>query len=312
MNDSDYFSHLYDIASHLNKEFSLHSVLRRSLEKTAEILNIETGWIWLTEPDNKSVYLAISHNLPPALSNHPERLSGWCYCIKQYLSDDIEEAVNISEIACSRLKDVSSGTNDLKFHATIPITIDNQKVGLINLLSKESRKLDNKELTILNTISELVGTAIQRTRLQRSFIRQKTKPISNMDSITETVFYPKLEGIVSCLKGDLSDKGKVLESLEKTMALQKDLKVLLYETKKLEEKNDTIGTFSYPETPLTKRELEVLTLIRQGQTNEQIGTQLFITERTVKFHITSILAKLNAKNRTEAVDIGLKRGLFSN
>ncbi|WP_435623601.1 LuxR C-terminal-related transcriptional regulator [Flagellimonas sp.] len=311
MNDTDYFSHLYDIARHLNKEFSLHSVLRKSMKKTAEILNIETGWIWLTEPDNKSVYLATSHNLPPALSNHPERLSGWCYCIKEYLSDDIEEAVNISEIACTRLKDIKSGTNDLKFHATIPITLDNQKVGLINLLTKESRKLNSKELTILNTISELIGTAIQRTRLQQSFGNEKVKSKGNMDGVTETIFYPKLETIISCLKGDQSDKRKVLESLEKTVQLQKDLKVLFHETRKLEGKNNTMGTFNYPETPLTKRELEVLTLIREGHTNVQIGKQLFITERTVKFHITSILSKLDVKNRTEAVDVGLKRGLFS-
>lgn len=44
-----------------------------------------------------------------------------------------------------------------------------RKVGIMNLLSKETRKLDDKELTILNTISELVGTAIQRTRLQQTY-----------------------------------------------------------------------------------------------------------------------------------------------
>ena len=101
MDDKVYFSHLYEIANLLNKEFSLPSALRKSLEKTVEILGLETGWIWLTEQDNKSVYLASSYNLPPALTNHPERLSGWCYCIKQYLSDDIDEAINISEISCS-------------------------------------------------------------------------------------------------------------------------------------------------------------------------------------------------------------------
>jgi len=133
MNDKDYFSQLYEIASHLNKEHTLSAALSKALEKTVEILNLETGWFWLTEPDNKSVFLAASYNLPPALSNHPERLSGWCYCIAQYLSDDIDQAMNISEIACSRLKDIDSGTKDLKFHATIPIIIHGQKVGLMNL-----------------------------------------------------------------------------------------------------------------------------------------------------------------------------------
>ncbi len=78
----------------------------------------------------------------------------------------------------------------------------------------------------------------------------------------------------------------------------------------LEETVSTLEEFNYPKMPLTKRELEVLTHIKKGLTNEQIGKQLFITERTVKFHITSILSKLNADNRTEAVDIGLRKGLF--
>lgn len=311
MHDKDYFSHLYEIASHLNKEFSLHSALRKSLEKTAELLEIETGWIWLTEPDNKSVYLAVSHNLPPALSNHPERLSGWCYCIKQYLSDDIDQAVNISEIACSRLQDVRSGTNDLKFHATIPIILDGEKVGLINLLSKETRKLTEKELTILNTISELVGTAIQRTRLQQSYSGNATKSDLTINRVSETLILPRIKTIISYLESSASDKSKVSKVLNTTVALQKDLKELLNEATELESEYKTSSTFTFPEMPITKRERQVLALIKEGRTNEQIGEELFITERTVKFHITSILSKLNASNRTEAVDIALKRGLLS-
>jgi len=104
MSDKEYFSHLYEIAANLNREFSLPAALRVSLEKTVQLLNLETGWIWLVQADVKSVYLAASYNLPPALGNHPERLSGWCYCIEKYLSNDIAKARNISEIACSRLK----------------------------------------------------------------------------------------------------------------------------------------------------------------------------------------------------------------
>ena len=76
MSDKEYFSHLYEIASNLNREFSLSAALNISLEKTVELLNLETGWIWLVQADVKSVYLAASYNLPPALSNHPERLAG--------------------------------------------------------------------------------------------------------------------------------------------------------------------------------------------------------------------------------------------
>ncbi len=311
MNDKDYFSHLYEIASHLNMEFSLHSALRKSLEKTVKILDVETGWFWLTEPDNKSVYLAASYNLPPALSNHPERLSGWCYCIKQYLSDDIDQAMNISEITCSRLKDISTGTKGLKFHAIIPIIINRQKVGLMNLLSKETRQLDEKELAILNTISELVGTAIQRTRLQQSYSSKNIESDATIRKVLERVFHPQIEAIISCLDTPNSNKDKMNEALNKAKELQKQLSIISKEAKEQEGTEMRTKEFLYPESPLTKRELEVLILIKKGLTNGQIGKQLFIAERTVKFHVTAILSKLNANTRTEAVDISLKRGLLS-
>ncbi len=312
MNDNDYFSHLYEIASHLNKEFSLHAALHKSLEKTVEILNIETGWFWLTEPDNKSVYLAASYNLPPALSKHPERLSGWCYCIKQYLTDDIDQAMNISEITCSRLKDISTGTKGLKFHAVIPITVNGQKVGLMNLLSKETRQLNEKELAILNTISELVGTAIQRTRLQQSYNSSKNIESSKIvHRILEQAFIPQIEAVISCLDNPNINKNKINEALNKAKELHKQLDTLNKESKEQEIVTENRKELLYPELPITKRELEVLTLIKKGLTNSQIGKQLFITERTVKFHVTAILSKLNASTRTEAVDICLKRGLLN-
>ncbi len=62
--------------------------------------------------------------------------------------------------------------------------------------------------------------------------------------------------------------------------------------------------------PLTGRELEVLQLLAQGMANKQIALKLAISEHTVKFHVSSIYTKLGAANRTEAVRLGVRRGLI--
>jgi DNA-binding NarL/FixJ family response regulator len=61
---------------------------------------------------------------------------------------------------------------------------------------------------------------------------------------------------------------------------------------------------------LTPREVEVLRLVSGGNANKEIAAQLSLTEETVKGHVKNILAKLGAKDRTHAVTIGLKRGIF--
>ena len=63
--------------------------------------------------------------------------------------------------------------------------------------------------------------------------------------------------------------------------------------------------------PLTPREMEILNYIAQGYLNKQIAAELDISEQTIKNHVTSILRKLNANARTEAVVIAIKQGLIS-
>jgi DNA-binding NarL/FixJ family response regulator len=62
---------------------------------------------------------------------------------------------------------------------------------------------------------------------------------------------------------------------------------------------------------LTAREVEVLRLMARGQRNKQLAAQLKISEHTAKFHVSSVLAKLGARTRTEAVTIGVTRGLVA-
>ena len=61
---------------------------------------------------------------------------------------------------------------------------------------------------------------------------------------------------------------------------------------------------------LSEREIEVLKQIAEGNRNKDIGVQLSISEETVKAHVRHILEKLNAKDRTQAVSIGIRRGII--
>ena len=61
---------------------------------------------------------------------------------------------------------------------------------------------------------------------------------------------------------------------------------------------------------LTRREQTILELLGDGKRNKEISGELAISERTVKFHVSGLLAKLGATNRTQAVRLGVRRGLI--
>jgi DNA-binding NarL/FixJ family response regulator len=61
---------------------------------------------------------------------------------------------------------------------------------------------------------------------------------------------------------------------------------------------------------LSPRELEVLQSVAKGLTNKEIGSLLFISDKTARNHVISLMAKLEAKDRTEAVTIAIRKGLI--
>jgi DNA-binding NarL/FixJ family response regulator len=65
-----------------------------------------------------------------------------------------------------------------------------------------------------------------------------------------------------------------------------------------------------PEEELTEREREVLALLAEGASNRAIGARLFLAEGTVKNHVSNILGKLHAANRTHAVSLAREQGLI--
>ncbi len=68
---------------------------------------------------------------------------------------------------------------------------------------------------------------------------------------------------------------------------------------------------SASDQPLTPREIEILGMLAEGVGNKAIARRLGISDHTVKFHVGSVMTKLDAANRTEAVTLGIRRGLIA-
>jgi len=65
------------------------------------------------------------------------------------------------------------------------------------------------------------------------------------------------------------------------------------------------------DTPLTDHELKILRYIISGYSNKEIAELLNLSEKTIKNHMTVVLAKLNASNRTQAAILAMQKGLIS-
>ena len=79
---------------------------------------------------------------------------------------------------------------------------------------------------------------------------------------------------------------------------------------KVLDKFSELARHEKPDHNLTPRELQIITLLADGKTNKELASELFISEKTVKTHITHIFEKLKVRDRTEAVMCALKRGII--
>lgn len=310
------------IAHQLNQEVELRAALQSSLRHTVELLKLHTGWIWLVHPQSQSVYLAASHQLPPVFQKHPERLSGWCWCIEKYLSNRMDTTVNISEITCSRLKDLDQDTAGLRYHASVPLFSGQEKIGIMNVLSAESQQLTEYKLQLLHTIGDLLSMAITRAQLfEQSKAMGAAEERQRFSRGLGEQLLPTLDRLIIKLQAaqlpapneTAADKD---QSLQESEQLANQLMHAIQEMQDtLQEMAETAAVkpppIKYPGPPLSHREQEVLQQLQLGKTNKQIAETLFISERTVKFHVSAILQKLEAVNRTEAVQTALQRGLLS-
>jgi two-component system, NarL family, sensor kinase len=153
------------IAEALNRSVDLEEALHVVLALVADLLGLQTGWIWLLREETGESYLAAAQNLPPGLARHPERMEGSCYCLDTYRAGDLGGAANINVVTCSRLRSIVDGTGGLRYHASIPLYAQSRRLGVLNVASPDWRELSAEDLRLLRTIGDLLSIAIERARL---------------------------------------------------------------------------------------------------------------------------------------------------
>ena len=167
---------LNDVARALNASVDLPALLARALEKVTELLGLTTGWVLLFDEVSGEPYLAAVQNLPPGLQEEPKFLTGWCYCLDAFADGEMDGAVNVSVITCSRLRkleQIREKTAGLRYHASIPLEVqadagELRRLGMLNVAGPEWRELDPDELSLLRTIGDMLGVAVERARLHAS------------------------------------------------------------------------------------------------------------------------------------------------
>lgn len=153
------------MAQALNRSVDLEQTLHAILAQVADLLDLQTGWIWLLREDDNQSYLAAAQNLPPALAHQPHKMEGTCYCLDTYRDGDLAGAANVNVVTCSRLKNLVDGTDGLRYHASIPLYAHGKKLGVLNVASTDWRQLSPDDLQLLYTVGDMLGIAVERARL---------------------------------------------------------------------------------------------------------------------------------------------------
>jgi len=167
---------LKEMAEALNSAATEQRAAGEALTRMADLLGVETGWVWLRDPDSDRFYSAAVQSLPPYLQQ-PVRMTGRsCWCLELFRRGRLT-ARNIDVVECSRLAPAlkspeAAETQGLRCHASVPLYAGDRPLGVMNLAMRGWRRLTRQELDLLATIADQVGVAIERARLGEQSVQR--------------------------------------------------------------------------------------------------------------------------------------------
>ena len=214
------------VAEALNSSPTVQQALDRTLELVTDLLGLQTGWVWLADPETGHIYNAAARNLPPYLQE-PVRMSGeaWCMCIGEFRDGTLAPR-NVDLIECTRLRAAARHTEltrGLAHHASVPLSFQDKRLGIMNITAPAMRRLTASELRLLGTIGLQVGVAIERARLAEESAKlaradERTRLARDIhDTLAQGLAALALQ-IETALRNVGRDPDRVRERLEKALA----------------------------------------------------------------------------------------------
>jgi two-component system NarL family sensor kinase len=213
------------LARELSHSLELERVLETALRTVAELLGLDTGWVWLLDEQDGGPRLAATRNLPPGLMQHADLMLGECYCLATYEAGDLRGAANVNVVWCTRLGKLRDGTNGLQYHASIPLYADERRLGVLNVASRDWRKLSDTDLNLLYTIGALVSLAIERTRLAErearlAAVEERNRIARDLhDTLAQSLAAIALQLESAHLLAERGDAARAVETIDRTLGL---------------------------------------------------------------------------------------------
>ena len=157
---------MFGIAEELNKAATERAVCEGMLKRAVELPGVRGGWITVVQDGNFRT-LATSR-LPPALEA-PGAMEGSCLCRRKLLAGELGSVTNILE--CERLQKAAGDAQELRCHASVPIRIGEETIGIMNLVGSERGLFSDEDAKNLYAVGGQLGVALSRTRLHENLER---------------------------------------------------------------------------------------------------------------------------------------------
>ena len=249
---------MFRISEGLNKATTQRTVCENALERALDLPGVRAGWISVLEEGGNFVMLA-SRNVPPGLMQ-PGALDGPCLCRRKLLAGELDSMTNILE--CERLQQARGDTQGLRFHASVPIWVGEQALGVMNLVGSERGLFSEEDARNLYAVGNQLGIALARARLSER-LAERTAQLQSSNRELESFSYSVSHDLRAPLRHIEGYVAMLIEDTAGKLAAepQRYLKVIVEASRHMGELIDNLLAFSRMgrvEMSQTRVELEML------------------------------------------------------